>query len=131
MRNFTPSPLLRQALLADSVTSGACGLLMLIGAGLLAHLGLPESLLRVAGGVLLPYAALVAWLGTRETVSRVAVWAVILGNVVWAADSLLLLSGHFVEPTRAGSVFVILQALAVGMYAALQLIGLRRSEATA
>jgi hypothetical protein len=131
MRNFTPSPLLRQALLADSVTSGACGLLMLIGAGLLAHLGLPESLLRVAGGVLLPYAALVAWLGTRETVSRVAVWAVILGNVVWAADSLLLLLGHFVEPTRAGSVFVILQALAVGMYAALQLIGLRRSEATA
>ena len=35
------------------------------------------------------------------------------------------------EPTRAGTAFVILQAAAVGMYAEFQLIGLRRSSAPA
>ena len=131
MRNFTPSPLLRQALLADAVTSGACGLLMLLGAGGLSFLGLPEALLRAAGAVLLPYAAVLGWLGTRDMVPRMAVWAVILGNVVWVVDSLLLLVTGWVEPTRAGTTFVILQAVAVGMYAELQLIGLRRSAVPA
>jgi hypothetical protein len=127
MRNFVPSPLLRQALLADAVTSGACGLLMLLGAGGLSFLGMPEALLRAAGAVLLAYAAVVSWLGARDMVPRVAVWAVILGNGVWVADSLLLLVSGWVEPTRAGTAFVILQAAAVAMYAKLQLIGLRRS----
>jgi hypothetical protein len=131
MRNLTPSPLLRQALLADAVTSGACGLLMLLGAGNLSFLGLPEALLRIAGAVLLPYAAVVGWLGTRDTVLRIAAWAVILGNVVWVLDSLLLIVSGWVEPTRAGTAFVILQATAVGMYAELQLIGLRRSAVPA
>jgi hypothetical protein len=131
MHKFIPSPLLRQALLADAVTSGACGLLMLLGAASLSFLGLPEMLLRVAGAVLIPYAALVGWLGMRDMVPRMAVWAVILANGVWVVDSLLLLVSGWVEPTRAGTAFVILQAAAVGMYAEFQLIGLRRSSAPA
>jgi hypothetical protein len=132
MSILQPSPFLRQALLADAVTSAACGILMLVGAGFLTGLlGLPPSLLRTSGAILVPYAALVAYLGTRETLPRMVVWAVILGNAVWAVDSLLLLASGWVEPTRAGNVFVVVQALAVAMYAELQFMGLRRSHATA
>jgi hypothetical protein len=127
-----PSPLLRQALLSDAVTSAACGLLMLLGAGPLSGLlGLPEMLLRLSGAVLLPYAALIAYLGLREQLQRPIVWAVVIGNVIWTADSLLLLMSGWVEPTRAGYAFVIAQALVVLMYAELQYMGLRRSEAAA
>jgi len=126
-----PSPLLRQALLADAATSAACGSLMLLAAGPLGGLlGLPEGLLRVSGALLLPYAALIAYLGLRERLRRLAVWAVVAGNAVWAADSVLLLASGWVEPTRAGYAFVIAQAVAVLIYAELQAVGLRRSTAT-
>src|SRR3954447_5202435 len=114
MSILQPSPFLRQALLADAVTSGACGGLMLCGAGFLTGmLGLPETLLRMSGAVLIPYAALVAFLGTRDTLPRLVVLAVILGNAIWAVDSILLLISGWVTPTRAGTVFVLVQALAV------------------
>lgn len=125
-----PSPLLRQALLADATTSGAFGLLMLLAAGPLSHLlGLPEMLLRGAGAILVPYVAFLAWLSLREQTNRVLIWAVILGNVLWTADSLLLLVSGWVSPTGAGYAFVIAQALVVLMYAELQFMGLRRSNA--
>jgi hypothetical protein len=132
MSTIHPSPLLRQALLSDAVTSLACGLLMLLGAGPLAGLlGLPEALLRLAGGFLLPYAMLIAYLGMRREMQRPLVWAVAIGNAVWAIDSILLLMSGWVEPTRAGYAFVIGQALVVLMYAELQVVGLRRSQAAA
>jgi hypothetical protein len=128
MTTIRPSPLLRQALLADAATSAACGLLMLLGAGPLGGLfGLPEALLRMSGAILLFYAALIAYLALRERLRRPVVWAVVIGNVIWTADSILLLASGWVEPTRAGYAFVISQALVVLMYAELQFIGLRRS----
>jgi hypothetical protein len=128
--SILPSPLLRQALLSDAVTSIACALLMFLGAGLLhTMLGLSVSLLRSAGLILFLYAGLVAWLGMRTTLRRLAVLAVIVGNAIWAVDSLLLLASGWVEPTRAGYAFVLAQALVVAMYAQLQWMGLRRSEA--
>lgn len=132
MTTIHPSPLLRQALLADATTSGAFGLLMLLAAGPLGHLlGLPEVLLRGAGAVLLPYVALLAWLSLRGQMHKGLVWAVILGNLLWVADSLLLLVTGWVSPTGAGYAFVIMQALVVLMYAEFQIMGLRRSEAAA
>ena len=129
---LSPSPFLRQALLADAVTSAACGLLMLGAASPLAGmLGLPEALLRVAGAVLLPFSALVAYLSLRPRVPRVAVWSVVLVNGLWAADSILLLMSGWVALTTAGSVFVLAQAAMVVMYAELQFIGLRRSTVIA
>lgn len=123
-----PSPFLRQALIADATTSAACGLLMMLAAGPLSGvLGLPEMLLRLAGLTLLPFAAVVGYLGLRERLARPAVWAVILVNAMWTADSILLLVSGWVQPTSAGYAFVIAQALVVLMYAQLQVIGLRRS----
>lgn len=129
MTTIHPSPLLRQALLADATTSGAFGLLMLLAADPFSRLlGLPEGLLRVAGLVLLPYVALLAWLSLRAETHKALVWAVILGNIAWAADSLLLLVSGWVAPTTTGYAFVIMQALVVLMYAELQIMGLRRSD---
>jgi len=123
------SPLLRQALVADASTSGAFGLLLLLAAGPLAStLGLPEPLLRLSGALLVPYAILIGSLGLRDRLPRGLVWAVVIGNVIWATDSLLLLVSGWVEPTRAGYAFVIAQGLAVLMYAEFQFVGLKRSR---
>jgi hypothetical protein len=123
---------LRYALLADAVASGATGLLLIAGADLLTGLlGLPVALMREAGLLLVPYVALVAFVGTREAISRPAVQAIIALNVLWVVGSIgLLMSGH-VAPTVLGTAFVIAQAIAVGVFAELQVVGLRRTQATA
>jgi hypothetical protein len=123
---------LRFALLADAVASGATGLMMIAGADLLTGLlGLPVALMREAGLLLVPYVALVALVGTRETIWRPAVKVIIALNVAWVAGSVGLLLGGFVAPTALGYAFVIFQAVVVGVFAELQVMGLRRSEAAA
>lgn len=124
-----PAPLLRFALIADAAASGAMALMLALGAGLLAPvLGLPEALLRNAGLVLVPYAALVGFIGSRPLMSRALVWAVVAANVVWVIDSLALLAGGWVSPGAIGIAFVVMQAVAVGVFAELQVLGLRRSS---
>ena len=121
---------LRYALLADAVASGATGLLMIAGADLLTGLlGLPVALMREAGLLLVPYVALVAFVGTRETISRPAVKAIIALNVLWVAGSISLLTSGYVAPSVLGYAFVIAQAIVVGVFAELQFIGLRRTAA--
>jgi len=123
---------LRYALLADAVASGATGLLLIAGADLLTGLlGLPVALMREAGLLLVPYVALVAFVGTREAISRPAVQAIIALNVLWVVGSMGLLMGGWVAPTALGTAFVIAQAVAVGVFAELQFIGLRRTQAAA
>ncbi len=129
MSSFSPSPFLRYALVGDALASGATGLLLVLGAGALTGLlGLPEALMRPAGLILLPYAAVVAFLGTRATISRRAVWAVIAVNGIWVADSLMLLASGWVSPTAPGYAFVLAQALVVLLFAEAQYFGLRRSR---
>ncbi len=131
MALFGLSPFLRRALLADALISGATGLLMLIGANVLASiLGLPEALLRYAGLVLLPYGALVAYVATREQLRRWAVWAVIIANAIWAVDSIILLLSGWLTPNALGYAFIIFQALVVAAFAEIQYIGMRRSMTT-
>jgi hypothetical protein len=123
---------LRYALLADAAASGATGLLMIAGADFLTGLlGLPAALMREAGLLLVPYVALVAFVGTREAISRPAVRTIIALNVLWVAGSVGLLMSGWVAPTVLGYAFVIAQAVVVGVFAELQVIGLRRTRATA
>ena len=125
------SPFLRRVLLADAAISGATGLLVMLGAGFLHEfLGLPAALLRYAGLSLIPFAALVAYLATRESLRRPAVRVVIACNALWAADSVLLLLTGWIDPTRLGYTFIIFQALVVAIFAEAQYFGLRRSQAT-
>jgi hypothetical protein len=66
-------------------------------------------------------------LASREQPARFAVWAVIGLNVLWAVDSFLLLATGWVAPNALGYVFIVGQALTVGVLAELEYVGLRRS----
>ncbi|MCY1454154.1 hypothetical protein D9M71_711990 [compost metagenome] len=130
MTHLTMSPLLRRALQADALASGAMGLLLALAAGPLEELlGLPRALLVGAGIGLLPFALALGWLANRESVRRGWIWAVLAINTVWVIDSLSLLALGWVEPTLLGKVFVIGQAVAVALLAELEFFGLRRSQA--
>ncbi|MGV3615726.1 MAG: hypothetical protein ACO1SV_10365 [Fimbriimonas sp.] len=119
---------LRRVLLADAVVSGAMGLLLIAGSGLLTGpLGLPEALLRGAGWLLLPFVAFVGYLATRDTLSRPGVWLVVIVNALWVVDSGVLLLAGWVQPTPLGYAFVAFQALAVAAFAGLQRAGLRQA----
>jgi len=94
MFDLDNSLLLRRALLADAALSAIVGLLIFAGASFLAdRLVLSEPLLRYSGLSLLPYAAFVAYVATREHLSRGAVWAVIALNVLWVFEGTLLMIG--------------------------------------
>ncbi len=121
--------LLRRALLADSVVTGASGLLLTLAAGPLADVfDVPTLLLRLAGVSLLPYTALVLYIATRGTIPRRGTWAIIGLNLLWAVDSLLLLITGWVDPSALGIAFIIAQALIVAAFAEAQYLGLRRSN---
>jgi hypothetical protein len=125
-----PSPLLRRAIQADALVSGAMAALLSVGAGALAPLlSLPEMLLRESGLFLIVYAALVGWLGTRALMPKSLVIAVIAGNALWVLGSVALLLSGAVAPNLLGIGFVLMQAVAVGVFAELQFLGLRRSGA--
>jgi hypothetical protein len=68
-----PSQLLRRALVADAIFSGASAVGLTLGAGGFAALfNLPEALLRETGLFLVAYTALVGWLCTAMPSSRLA-----------------------------------------------------------
>jgi hypothetical protein len=129
---FRTSTFLRWVLLIDAATCAATGLLMMIGARALDQvLGLPVELMRYAGFSLLPFAIFLVFLATRQLSSRYAVWVVILLNVLWTIDSLLILVTDWVTPTQVGYAFVVAQAVGVAVLAALEYVGVRRSVAVA
>lgn len=126
--NASHPTFLRRVLLADATTCALMSLLLLsAGNPLVDLLGLPASLLDGVGAILLPFAALVAYLATRSTIPRAGVWIVILSNALWAVDSFLLLRSSWVEPTNLGRAFVIVQALATVTLAELEYVGLRKA----
>src|SRR5216684_5158151 len=123
-----PSLFLRRAILADAIFSGASAVLLTLGSGALAPLlNLPEALLRETGLFLIAYAALVGWLGTRQSMPKALVGIVIAGNAAWTLASIALLFSGAVTPNLLGEAAVAIQAIAVGAFAELQYIGLRRS----
>lgn len=124
--------LLGRSLLLDGVVSGATGGLMFLAAGPLAGLlGLDERLLRIAGFSLLPFAALLLFLAVRPQVSRPLVWGIVGYNLLWAVDSLLLLTTDWVAPTALSYAFTVFQAVAVAGFAILQYVGLKGARTVA
>jgi hypothetical protein len=126
-----PSTFLSRALLADAIFSGVSAIGLTLGADMLApFLNLPEALLRETGLFLIAYTALVGWLGTRSTVAKALVWIVIVGNAAWTLGSIALLFSGAVSPNLLGQVLVVAQAIATGVFAELQYVGLRKSGET-
>ena len=123
------STLLRRALAIDAVASAATALLSIVAAAPLSRLfEVPEALLRGAGLVLIPFVAFVLWTATRESASRAAVGTIIGLNVAWVAASLWLVLGNAIAPNAFGYAFIVVQAIAVAVFAEFQYVGLKRAE---
>ncbi|KWV46524.1 hypothetical protein AS156_01685 [Bradyrhizobium macuxiense] len=122
------SQFLRRALFADAIFSGLSAVAMTLDAGMLASLlNLPESLLRETGLFLIAYTALVGWLGSRSSAPKALVMLVIAGNAAWTLGSIALLFSGAVSPNLLGTIVIVAQAIATGVLAELQYVGLRRS----
>lgn len=123
-----PTHLLVRVLQFDALTCLAMGLpLVLAKAALAPLLGLPPTLLLVAGLLLFPCAALM-WLTGRSARPAIPlVWVIVLGNVAWVLASLLV-AFAWLTPTALGQIFLVAQALAVLGLAALEYVGLRRAR---
>jgi hypothetical protein len=110
---------IRFALLLDAVVSGANGVAYLVAAEPIGDLlGLPADFLRALGAFFVVYAAVV-WLVSRRP-SAPAVAAVIGGNVLWVLASIVFVFAGWHDPTTAGVVWTILQAIIVAGFAELQ-----------
>jgi hypothetical protein len=117
----------RRALIADAAISGSFGVLILLAAGFLEGLlGVPATLLRYAGVLLVPFAALLVYLSSRDTVSPASIWTVIALNTAWIIASGALLVSGVIAPSALGYAFIIAQAVAVAAFVELQYVGLRR-----
>ena len=123
-----PGAFLRQVLKADALLSAATAAAMTLGASVMAPItGLPASLLVVVGLALIPWVAFLLWVATRHTVPVAAVWAVIVLNLVWVVDCVLVAFGVGFTPTTWGAAFAGANALGTLLLADLEYIGLRRS----
>jgi hypothetical protein len=125
---INPSQFLRRALLADAIFSAAGAIGFTFGASAFASLfNLPETLLLETGLFLIAYAAFVGWLGTRAQAPKALIMIVVAGNAAWTLASIALLFSGAVSPNMLGEIMVVAQAIATGVFAELQYVGLRRS----
>ena len=107
--------LLRLVLKLDAAVTGANGLAYLAAAGPLEDLlGVEAAALRGIGTVLILFAS------TRAEPPRAAVPAIIAVNVAWVLGSLAFAAIGVSSPTTVGTVWIVLQAIVVAAFAAMQ-----------
>lgn len=123
------SNFLRYVLFADALTCTACGLLLSVGGTFLQSvLGLPLDLMLYAGLSLFPFVAFLIFAATRKSISKTLIWLIVGLNLLWTIDSFLIIFSGYVAPTTLGYIFVIFQAVGVGLFAILEFIGLQKAE---
>jgi hypothetical protein len=123
---------LKMALLVDAAATAGSALLALVGSGLVASLtNLPANLLFWAGAALVPFVIFVVMAARTPVLPKAVIWAIIGINLAWVAASLYVAFGPAFAPNLFGKVFVTAQAVAVALFAELQVLGLKRSVRTA
>lgn len=110
--------------------AGVCGLL---GAGLAAGVasdvtGLSRAFTQPLGLFLLGYAALLVWLAVKPQLPRMAVWALVAFNVLWAVESVLIVALGWVTPSPLGQALLYVQAAGALGVAAMQTLALRMAR---
>lgn len=120
---------LKLALLADAIVSATVGVLSLIGARWLdSQFDLPAGLLAGSGAIVIAYAGGLALLGTRDRVPAAGTRAVIITNLAWATACVVLLFSGWIGPNGLGTAFIVVQVVAVLVFAELQAMALRTSR---
>ena len=129
MTNIHPSTWLKNALLADAAVSGATALLQTAATPtLVSLLGLPAGLLLETGLFMIGYCGLLIWLARRVRLSVIWIELIVAGNLLWAVGcAIVLLQAKTLATSPLGQAFVIVQAIAVLAFAALEWAGLKRS----
>ena len=128
---MTLSNFLKRILILDAASCLGMGAALVIGDAALSSLtGLSEPLLAGAGYLLVPLGLFIGWLATRSAAPAALVWLVIVGNVVWTLESLIV-AFTMAGITGLGSLFVAGQGAAVLALAALEYVGLQRSRVAA
>ncbi|MFG2624625.1 hypothetical protein [Streptomyces sp. NPDC048473] len=119
--------LLRFALVADVVLTGANGIGYLVLATVLdSFLGVNLSVQYPVGVFLTVYALWVLVVSRQENISRGAVSVIITLNVAWAVASVAAVSVDALTATGIGNGWIVFQGLVVAAMGALQYVGLRR-----
>lgn len=128
-RQIRVSPLLRHALRLDALMSLAAGAATLaLPARLAGEIGAPAAAVAAVGVFMLGYGLLAGVLGACRLLPRWLVLVVVVGNALWALDSLLLFATGWIVPSPSGVALIVAQALLVASVSALQGAGLQRSE---
>lgn len=121
---------LRTVIRVDAIASGLSGLLLLVtGLGLVDDVtGLPMWFQTAGGAFLVVFGIGGVLLATRPRPPRGLVWAMVVVNAVWVVDTAALLIAHVWPLTAAGVALMIAQGLAVGVFAELEYVGLRKTR---
>ncbi|WP_306367718.1 hypothetical protein [Nocardiopsis sp. CC223A] len=120
---------LRLLLGADSASCLASGALLTAASPWLPGLlNLPGALLVPAGVFLLGFGAWLGLLASGRGLTRAAVRTVVAVNAVWVAATGALGLGVLVDPNGFGTAFLLVQAAAVAVLAALEAAALRRTD---
>ncbi|MFC9007746.1 hypothetical protein [Streptomyces microflavus] len=115
------------ALKLDAVATGLNGIAYLAFAPVLdSFIGVTTAVQYPVGAFLLLYALGVLAVGTRKEINRTRLMAVIVANLLWVVVSLVVLISGALSPTGVGAIWIVLQSLTVGGFAALQYVGLKR-----
>lgn len=121
---------LKRVLMLDAISCLAMGAGLLAGTGALPQLlGLPQSLLAGAGAALIPIGLFILWTATRKRVAPLFVYAIILGNLAWVIESLVV-AGDATEITDLGTLFVLGQAVMVAAVTLLEGAAVARIRST-
>ena len=91
-------------------------------------LNLPTALLIETGVFLVAYTILLVLLARSTTVWSLIIGVVVIGNIGWAIACVGLLVSGIVSPNVFGVAFVIVQVIAVLVFAAMEYSGLRASQ---
>ena len=118
-------PALRRTMIGDAAAVAVTGLLMVAAAGRLSDwLDLPTGLLRWPGLFLIGYATFVGWYSARPEYARRTVIALIVVNLAWVIGCLLVLVSDEFDPNGLGIAFILLNAVACLVVAALEIMNL-------
>ncbi len=132
MQTIQPSKLLKIAFVADAAACGGTAALQLIAPQFLSQqLALPSPLLIGTGLFLALYAVSLLFLATCRSLWKPLVWAIIAGNVGWAAITLDLVVTGMIAPNGLGLAYLAVQSLTVLGLAGLEYAGLKASRAGA
>ncbi|MEU1131862.1 hypothetical protein ABZ383_18690 [Streptomyces sp. NPDC005900] len=128
-RTTDPTTMLRRFLGLDALVTAGNGLAYVAASGPLGRfLGVDSGLLLGLGVFLTAYGAGVGYLAARKSPPTFGVRTVIEGNAAWALLSVLALA-LWLSPSTAGAVWIPMQAVTVGGFAALQYAALRAARA--